>query len=424
MAMANPLLGAGLGSFDVAHAPYAEVAYTQHAHNTYLQLAAESGFPALAFFVLAGGLALTRAIRGARAVSNPPDRSDRAGPGTAIWAGYAPALLNAGLAAGIVGALLRNLFDSDLYVPATALTFSFVCALPLAFSVSIPIVSAPRSWIKRTLAVAGVAVFISLLVPRVAGRVFARAAESALIDRDLGGAQARYKQAATADFGNQEYLLKLAGLQAAAGDVSSAEQTYQGALRRAEAGKAYYQYARFLSHEKQTSRSIDVHERARAIEPNNLQNLLALAEAYTAESRNEEAERVYGQIAELYTRPFGRVRAVPELVEYEFGEAYRALGEIERARGNNEAAEQNLRSAVGILGEFWARRKIPMVQLQVRPEKALLAGQRYEKSLILLADLLRDTDRREEATALDIRRSDLLAEMEQDRTSAQTVGQP
>ncbi len=431
MAAANPVLGTGIGSFDVAYSPYAEVAYTQHAHNTYLQLAGEGGIPALVLLLLVSGAALRSALSSARLMPEPnPDpiseqsaskRSQKAAdlpPTVPTWADSAPALLSAGLAAGLVGALVRNLFDSDLYIPANAFIFALVSAMSLSSRAPLPESTVNRPLLRRVFAVLITILMLLVLAPYTAGRIFARAAEVAIPTGDLSAARASYKRAAMADRENQEYLLKLANLQAAAGDMSAAEQSYEGSVLRARTGKAPYQYARFLSQQKRIPEAIKWHERARAVEPNNLQNLLALAEANSAESRMSDSERIYRRIAALYESPFGQVRAIPELIEYEFGEAHRALGEIELARGEKSSAERNLRKAVDILGEFWDRRKNPMVQLQVRPEKALLGGGQLEKALSSLAGMLQDFGRADEAQAITERRSNVLSEIEQDRTAA------
>ena len=45
MVRANPLLGTGIGSFPIAYGRYSETAFTNHAHNSYLQWAGEVGIP-------------------------------------------------------------------------------------------------------------------------------------------------------------------------------------------------------------------------------------------------------------------------------------------------------------------------------------------------------------------------------------------
>ena len=55
MARRNPLFGTGIGSFTVAYTRYADTTFTRHAHNSFLQWTAETGFPALLHFLRYSG---------------------------------------------------------------------------------------------------------------------------------------------------------------------------------------------------------------------------------------------------------------------------------------------------------------------------------------------------------------------------------
>jgi O-antigen ligase len=58
MISANPVFGVGLGQFQEQSSVYYDVAHPRIAHNTYIQIAAESGIPALIAFLLFIGLIL------------------------------------------------------------------------------------------------------------------------------------------------------------------------------------------------------------------------------------------------------------------------------------------------------------------------------------------------------------------------------
>ena len=406
---ANPLLGAGLGSFDVAYAPHAEVAYTQHAHNSYLQLAGEAGVPALLLLLALSGTALGRAFASARKDSEDSDTS---------WSESAAGLLSAGTAAGLIGALVRNLFDSDLYIPANALTFGLLCGLAYCgFRTSRTfdsVSSTNETILRRFLAGAAFAFALVHIVLYSVGRLHARAGEIGIQGRSLDAALEGYRSAARWDFLNAEYRLKLAGIQAASGDVNGAEKSFLIAEGLLRSGKPRYQAAQFMKRQGRMDNAVVLHERAREFEPNNLQNLVSLAEAYAELDRAADAERVYERLVQLYESPFGRIRAVPELIEYEFGEAHRALGEMARMRGENVKAETHLRKALEILGEYWARRKNPMVQVQLRSDKSLFVGTRYEKALTGLADVLTKVGRTDEARTVMDRRAVVSEEIRQE----------
>ena len=57
MTLARPLNGWGIGSFPSVFTQFAQIGYTRSAHQSWLQIAAESGFPALLLLLAACGLA-------------------------------------------------------------------------------------------------------------------------------------------------------------------------------------------------------------------------------------------------------------------------------------------------------------------------------------------------------------------------------
>ncbi|MBM3459576.1 MAG: hypothetical protein FJX77_13730, partial [Armatimonadetes bacterium] len=96
MARKRPVLGWGAGSYETAFAPHAVAGFTRHAHQSYLQLAAEGGFAAPLVWLVLLGLALTTVLR----------RSDAPPP----W------MVPAGATLAATG--VHNLIDSLLFVPA------------------------------------------------------------------------------------------------------------------------------------------------------------------------------------------------------------------------------------------------------------------------------------------------------------------
>jgi len=63
MAQARPVLGWGPGSYAVAYSPFEIAGYTRSAHESWLQIAAESGFPAMILLAAAFGAALVSGFR-------------------------------------------------------------------------------------------------------------------------------------------------------------------------------------------------------------------------------------------------------------------------------------------------------------------------------------------------------------------------
>jgi O-antigen ligase/tetratricopeptide (TPR) repeat protein len=102
MVRARPLLGTGTGTFEFALPRYALAGYTQMAHESYLQTAAEAGVPALLAWLGALGFILARLLSRRH--------------GTPDW-------LLPGIAGGLVAAMAHNLVDYSWSVMGTALPF-------------------------------------------------------------------------------------------------------------------------------------------------------------------------------------------------------------------------------------------------------------------------------------------------------------
>lgn len=108
------ITGTGLGSFRTAMLVYQKTDRTfffNTAHNQYLQFAAEGG---VVLLILLAWAAIAFAVVVARRL--------RTDPSALFW-------IRAGAAAGVVGALVQNLWETGLRLPANALLFAALCAI-------------------------------------------------------------------------------------------------------------------------------------------------------------------------------------------------------------------------------------------------------------------------------------------------------
>ncbi|MCX8053091.1 MAG: O-antigen ligase family protein, partial [Armatimonadetes bacterium] len=144
----HPLIGLGPGTFDVAYPRYAIAGPTKYAHQSYLQIGAETGIPALAALLIALAFVVWRPIAagvrlGGGEVPAEPAQSERralldqqkptpSGDGVA-WDDLIPPeawrVVNWSLLAALFGSCLRNLVDSDWYVMGIALPFAISAGL-------------------------------------------------------------------------------------------------------------------------------------------------------------------------------------------------------------------------------------------------------------------------------------------------------
>lgn len=431
MAQANPLLGTGLATFGSAYPRYAVVGYTRHAHNTFMQFAGETGVPGLLFLLLTLGGTLWTGLRRVRR-----RHADTAHEDTATENSTLPGLLLAGALASLVGACLVNLFDSDLYIPANALTLGAVCGLALALarssSADSDADSDPNADRKPSGTVQRIAVGVAALflvghgVLLALGRNQALAAAST---RDSKEAIEGYQAAEGWDGWNPDYPLKLANVYAAMGmsaekagrsDVAAdsnakAKAQYRTAIRVAPIGNHYARYGIFLTAIGEPEAAIPEHEAARQREPNDLRNLLALAEAYQKTGRSDAALGVYRDLVLQFDTDIGRVRAVPEKVEWEYGIAYLALAEEALQRGDNAGGEPLLKKAVDILGEFWRTHNDPMAVVAGSGEGQRTAVPAYARALDLWVAFLHEQGRTTEEAEAASRRAKFQVERQKEQ---------
>jgi tetratricopeptide (TPR) repeat protein len=225
MIQASPITGHGPGNFANIYGKYATVEWTGQAHNSYLQLASECGFPALM------GLLLILVVTLAGQVRLPKKSTD------------APFdVLSSALPAVIIVAAARGLLDSESAIPGNALLLWIAvgCSLATAgrsrFStpgfgsasiLGLLMASGATGWPQNpTTAATGGHPEIAVTIEPTARRwyVFGKALET---KGDLTGGVNAYKNAAERDRNNQQVIRALAEVQEAAGDTAGALATWQ-----------------------------------------------------------------------------------------------------------------------------------------------------------------------------------------------------
>ena len=112
-----PLTGVGMGAFNTAYSPYALAQYggdldVVHAHNDWIEVAAEAGLPGLALCVSGFVVFMAKCIAAWK------KRNDPLILGTC-----------AGLISGLAALALHSFFDFGMRVPANTLAVGILCAL-------------------------------------------------------------------------------------------------------------------------------------------------------------------------------------------------------------------------------------------------------------------------------------------------------
>lgn len=404
LARAHPVLGSGIGTFDVSYPRYATTAYTAHAHNSYLQLAAEIGAPGLLLFLtgLAAGTAFgayvllftaprTEAAHGDSPSDLPRESAPEARKITRLL--DRPHLILAGLLAAVFGSLLHSLIDSDWYIVAIALTLSACMGLLTALARDLaPFAVQPRHPIRRAHWAAALALALFLVARSVSVAVSRLEMESGTALMNAHSSPERvveaFDTASAADPWNPEPHLALALVYQALNRPGDVLRELKTAVRLMPGGRTSYRLGRFHMQRNDFAQAVAAFQKAQEYDPSNVQTLEALASALRSAGRSAEAKRVYGTMVALEEGVYGRVRAMPEIVETQFGAAHKALAEMAEEAGDLVTAEREYGRAVQILRGYWPTRNLPMTR-PLSPVKKEAIADMYDTVLTRQQELLR-----------------------------------
>jgi tetratricopeptide (TPR) repeat protein len=345
-ALSNPILGVGAGAFEWQYPRYASVGYTRAAHSTYLELAAEAGLPALALLVAMAVGWLGRALQG----EQPPDPT-RPAPRVMDWRP-----MRAGVIAAVVGAALHNAVDSDLQAFANLLTLCALLGLGLAFAVdgvyALPIRALERRGTALTIAL----VALTALAGFGLGEWYANQGKYEMLVSHVPQAAEYYSMARRFDPTNADYLMDAGELYYALGRRETALELMTRAVRLKPSPRNLYRLGLYYERENDRARARAQFEAALERDPHSLPALLKLAQ-YAQPDPDEprlsdEAREYYERVVEIQNSPYGRIRAVPEIVETAYGFAHLALARHYRARGETVKAQGHYEQALQVFRNY------------------------------------------------------------------------
>jgi tetratricopeptide (TPR) repeat protein len=324
MAMANPVLGGGTGAFEWRYPRYATVGYTRLAHNSYLELAAEAGIPALLFLVAMGVGWLTRALQR----ELPPSREARPS-GLASLPPFDWRPVRLGIVAGVLAAAAHNFVDSDLACFANLLTWVGLLALGLALAIDATY-TVPLGVIERRGAALVISATLGLSLASMGlGELFANQARYQILLDHVPQAIDLLSTARSLDANNPDYLMDAGELYYALGRRETAFTLMERAARLKPSPRFWYRLGLYYEREGKQEAARKAFEQVLQIDPNNLPALLKLAQMSSSGTPRltPEAMRYYERIVQLERSPYGQVRAVPEMVETAYGFAHLALAQ-------------------------------------------------------------------------------------------------
>ena len=386
---ANPVMGTGIGSYEAAYPRYTLTAFTVHAHNSYLQFASETGW--VGAVLLMGTFA---AIVGftLKALFFVAPLEENAAPFHALFG--TPKLMIAGLLASLFGSMIHSVFDSDWYVVATLFT---LCAVLSIMGILARVVAPQNAYVPQPLPkltfYVGIALVLALTYCGITQFMERLSLWNAAYNVNLAyripaddnsylqASAMFYKQASTLDSYDPEPLLGLATVSAPLQKPDDAKQALERATQAAPTGKTFYRLGKFLVSQHDEKGAITAFSEARNREPRNLQNLRWLGDTQEKSGQVDEAKLTYESMVELEKSAYGKVRAIPEMIETDFAYAHLSLATLALDRNEIQTAVEEYKAALEIFHAYWEKRNT--AENIKTPDKRKELAEKYIQTLEL-----------------------------------------
>lgn len=362
MIRSHPWVGVGPGAFKTVYPSYSLAGPTKHAHNSYLQIGAETGLPALAAFVVAlavvfwSGFAAALSRRTAPPVSQA--QSDDEPAPQEFWKDLVPfsgwPMMNCAIFAALAGSAVTNLVDSDWYVIGIAFPF-WVMAGVLAAQSGALVSSFRIGWTAQGVLAAICVVLIVLTLSLGLGDLLApnQFETEASASRMIAG----YRSALRVCPMNPSYHRELAKWLVADGNADDAARQIATAVRLSPYDFTnHYLQGMIAFHRDDVRSAARSLERAIKLNPNATKALMQLALVRRAQGDTRGFEAVLNRILQIEESDFERVQGVPEHVDTSYAYAHAYFGGKYLALGNYRRAASEFLDGIHRL-ENWVSQK-------------------------------------------------------------------
>ena len=355
----RPLLGFGPGSYEYVQPQFAIAGFTRTAHQTLLQIAAETGLPSLVLLLVA-----LFAI-----VNELCSRISRAPPGQR--------LLAAAALAAFAGFWAHNLLDYSWYVPAVGMTVWMLVGVAMAVEPQPEVVEEAPSWLKagRVAAIAVLLISGWLLVCGLRSQALASEAEQLARQGAPSAAVARIERAIAVDPLDADHYEDLSTFLVAGARLVGPSSLQQAvtAQRRAVAlaptqPSLHRKLAHLYAQGGDLPAAIAAAHKAVQLYPKYTKGWITLAELQAADGDAEAALASYRRVTELYFSPVREYAAIGEFSEPGYAEAWEAVGRDALKREEHEYASFALGMAAKVFTVYFQ-------QVPLRREIMKLQGQ-------------------------------------------------
>ncbi|MEN6519875.1 MAG: O-antigen ligase family protein [Armatimonadota bacterium] len=335
----HPVLGTGAGTYELVFQKYMVAGYTRVAHNSYLELAADTGVPALAAGAVAFGVLFLTGLKNLR-------REDDEGGKSELLLPRGATLMACALAAALVGALARNMFDSDIYNPGIGFTFWTLAGILAARA---PVIKEAK---PSAAARVGISILIGAMI--VVWSLFAMAKSSAetavflLQNDDQPGGIEHLRTAVDYDPLCGEYRMRLGQSLVYVSDGDEAQwkegvASLNKAIRlEPTRARNMIALARILRANGDDNGAIRMFGKALIADPHATPAMVAMADIWIKSKKTQlEAELMYERLIDQEKSPVEELRGVPEIVNPDYVWAHFYFGSKYFSEKNwNDAAKQ------------------------------------------------------------------------------------
>jgi len=361
----RPLFGFGPGSFQYVYPRFAQAGFTRMAHQSFLQIAAETGAVSLAAIIVAFAAILWALAKRLRAIAS----TERP--------------LIAASAAGFVGFLVHNLVDYSWYSPAVALTVWGLAGLALS-------TCAPRRY-HPPLSGTGILpvsfrairlVILASLIVALMGAVWGLIAQSQAARASVLAKRGSYTEATRQiqralrfDPLDAELWEDLANYQAAQAPATGGRalaEAIRARLRVAQlrpTDAPNYRYlAQLYAQAGDLPSAIAAARRAVREYPTYVQGWVTLGQIYQLSGSLKQAEESYQQVADIYRSPVYKYAPTKEYAQPIYVQAFYFLAKQAARRGESEQEYLYLVPAAKVLTNY-------LQQLPLRRQMMHVIGQ-------------------------------------------------
>lgn len=361
MIKARPWLGFGGGAFEHIFPRFAIAGYTRAAHQSFLQLAAETGIPGLLLGVLWGGLVLARMW---------------------IFARFAPAhglsRYVAGAAfAALLASALQELFDYPWHIPAVSFSFFAVAGIGLApwqeIKQSLKNKEEPQEvassifgfcqkfFFVRSRLLIGIGLAFGLIlciycVKNLGAEWIARQAQAAAESHALTYASMLYERAARWNPAQARFWIEISRLEetlALAGAENALPRAIQARMRALALQPTeplnYLALARLYDRAGRLAEALAAAQTALQHYPRYPRGLAALGQLQEKAGLFEAAGRTFRQLVALQQGPVGQCAPIEGITETAFASGWIGLGDEAQRKGQKAEALMHYGKAACLL---------------------------------------------------------------------------